>query len=473
VFASSVLARSNDRCAHASSLGIPNDMTADDIPIAFLRPLLSHTTEQKAPLHWLPTQEVVVIGRDSHCQIVVDPVLYGAVSRRHAEIRPAATPTPQSQPTWWVCDLNSSNGTYVNGVRLQGCQILQAGDRIVLGHNGPAFRFDYHPATQLSSATVTPLSVRSAGATNRDAVTLTQLFPIFSTGQDFSQKAYLGPGVVTVLFVVCLFLAVGHPIWFNFTLASYIALAAYYFIYRICGKRKPWWVLLGAGLITVGILRSPLLPLFIVFFRQVLPGEVPQPDQPISFALLLVRMFFGAGLMEELLKALPIFVFYWLGQTLRSPWREKLGVQEPLDGILLGTAAAVGFTLLETLGQYVPGVTQNATLQAGAVLSQEMGFQLLIPRVLGAIAGHMAYSGYLGYFIGLSILKPENSWLTLSIGYLTAASLHALWNAAGSLSPILLALVGIISYAFLVAAIVKARALSPLRSQNFATRLKR
>jgi len=64
-------------------------------------------------------------------------------------------------------------------------------------------------------------------------------------------------------------------------------------------------------------------------------------------------MFFGAGLMEELLKALPVLLAYVVGSRLSFPWRERIGVWEPLDGILLGAASAVGFTLLETLGQYV------------------------------------------------------------------------------------------------------------------------
>lgn len=99
-----------------------------------------------------------------------------------------------------------------------------------------------------------------------------------------------------------------------------------------------------------------------------------------------------------------------------------------------------------------------------------VGLQLLIPRILGSVVGHLAYSGYLGYFIGLSVLKPSQRWQILSIGYLCASVLHALWNATGIFSPFLLALVGILSYAFLTAAILKARSLSPTRSQNFATR---
>jgi len=38
-----------------------------------------------------------------------------------------------------------------------------------------------------------------------------------------------------------------------------------------------------------------------------------------------------------------------------------------LDGILLGTASAVSFTLVETLGQYVPEMIRNGSLEAGAV----------------------------------------------------------------------------------------------------------
>jgi RsiW-degrading membrane proteinase PrsW (M82 family) len=181
-------------------------------------------------------------------------------------------------------------------------------------------------------------------------------------------------------------------------------------------------------------------------------------------------MFFGAGLMEELLKALPVLGVYLIGRTLPNTWSDRIGVKEPLDGILLGTASAVGFTLLETLGQYVPQITQNIALQSGTEAGQLVGLQLLIPRILGLAAGHMAYSGYLGYFIGLAILKPRKGWQILLVGYLTSASLHALWNTIGNIYPLLLVLIGIVSYAFLMAAILKARVISPTRSQNFATR---
>lgn len=420
------------------------------------------------PKHQLSETQEVAIGREPNCQIALDSNIYGMVSRRHAIVRPLAN---SSLPRWEVCDLNSANGTYVNGRKLQECKILEPGDTITLGENGPEFIFEsplVPPEKQVVAASGT---TSLSPVPEKDYITLTQLFPIASTGKHLTQKAYLYPGAATVVFVVLMFGAVGNSAAFNLLLAAYLASAAYYFVYQLCGKRKPWWVLFGSALATVLILVSPLLIAFLVVFRAILPGQLPIEGEEIGFFSFLIRMFFGAGLMEELLKALPVLGALLLGNCLRSPWRERIGVWEPLDGILLGTASAVGFTLLETLGQYVPNIIQNATLQGGADAGQLVGLQLLIPRILGSVAGHMAYSGYLGYFIGLSVLKPRKRWQILGVGYFSASALHALWNASGTVSVLLLALVGVVSYMFLAAAILKARALSPNRDQNFATRL--
>lgn len=440
-------------------------MTGDISAIACLRPLsIGNSSEPNLLRHPLSIDEVTAIGRDPRCQIVIDPLSFASVSRRHAEVRPCE-PTKE-RPAWWICDLNSSNGTYLNGRRLRGCQVLRSGDRIMLGNDGPEFIFEY--LGDINSA----IDQFDEPVPKADSVTLTQLFPIVSTGRELTRKAYLVPGIITIIFVVSLFVAVGQPLLFNRLLAGYIALVGFYFVYQLCGKRKPWWVMVLAAMGTYFLLRSPVLPLFVEVFRGILPGQVPTPGEPINAFDLFVRMFFGAGLMEELLKAIPLAVLFLVGRFLPAPWNDRVGIWEPLDGILLGAASAVGFTLVETLGQYVPDMIQTTSLQLGTGWDQLRGLQVLIPRLLGAISGHMAYSGYFGYFIGLAVLKSRQSWLILLIGYLTASGLHALWNVMGSVSEILLALIGMVSYAFLAAAILKARSLSPTRSQNFATRLK-
>jgi RsiW-degrading membrane proteinase PrsW (M82 family) len=273
-----------------------------------------------------------------------------------------------------------------------------------------------------------------------------------------------------IAFVVALFATIGTSYYF-YILAVFLTGAGYYFIYRLCGKSKPWWILAAATVTTALILISPVLRVFIFIFRGILPGNV-LPDSQRNFAGQLIGMFFGAGLMEELLKALPVFVLYWLGMRLRSPWRERVGVWEPLDGILLGAASAAGFTLIETMFQYVPnilGKVAQETGQQGAGLF--VALQLLIPRIIGSVSGHMAYSGYFGYFIGLSALKQENRWLILATGYVSASVLHALWNSSDRLGVWFFVVAGGLSYVFLAAAILKARQISPTRAQNFATQI--
>jgi RsiW-degrading membrane proteinase PrsW (M82 family) len=423
---------------------------------------------------------VSAIGRDPSCQIVIDSQSYGMVSRRHAEIRYAPA-SGRDQEHWWICDLNSANGTDINQQPLQGCQILQHGDRLTLGQDGPIFMFELFlalvpspvlPASWVESV-ITPQSpVMPPAHSGESSITLTQLFPIFSSGLDLRRKAYLWPGAIAVTFVVAMFMAIDAPLIFNLLLASFLAIGCYYLIYLLCGKHKPAWVLVGTAIATVILLQSPVLPLFMWFFRDILPGAITTDDKVLSFPVQLIGMFFGAGLMEELLKALPLFLILGLGAGLKPRQRDHWGIVEPLDGILLGAASAIGFTMIETLGQYVPAMVQDAQLQAGLELSQLRGLQLLIPRLLGTISGHMAYSGYFGYFIGLSVLRPTDRWPILIVGYITASGLHALWNTMGGVSPVLLAIVGMLSYAFLAASIVKARSLSPNRTQNFATRLK-
>jgi RsiW-degrading membrane proteinase PrsW (M82 family) len=451
-------------------------MTGSPSSSAALRRIASHHKESSLASYPLVSPVSVVIGRDPRCQIVLDSKLYGSVSRQHTRISPLST----SPSGWQICDLHSANGTFVNGERLYGCRHLQSGDLISLSQAGPQFIFELRstPAHAATSPLITEpeFSAKAAHASDpasgSEAVTLSQLFPILSTGRDLTRKAYLIPGIVTVSFVVLMFVSIGNPGFFNLLLSAYIAGIAYYLVYQLCGKQKPWWLLLGSGLITVLLLISPVLTLFLLIFRGILPGAIPE-DNSAGFLSTLIQMFFGAGLMEELLKAMPILLAYWLGTKLQPPYREQVGVWEPLDGILIGTASAVGFTLLETLGQYVPGIISDVTLQAGSDDRALLGLQLLIPRILGSISGHMAYSGYLGYFIGLSVLKPTKRWQILAVGYLTAASLHALWNTMGLVNLLALAIVGIVSYTFLTAAILKARLLSPTRARNFATRFTR
>ena len=66
---------------------------------------------------------VVSIGRLPDCTITVDDT---NISRRHAEIRPGKS-------TYLVVDLNSTNGTMLNGAKIAGEQAMADGDIISFG----------------------------------------------------------------------------------------------------------------------------------------------------------------------------------------------------------------------------------------------------------------------------------------------------------------------------------------------------
>lgn len=73
-------------------------------------------------LDWSGGETEMIIGRDRGC----DVVLSGAeVSRRHARLF-------FRDGSWVLQDLESTNGTTVNGVRVGRCE-LRPGDRLILG----------------------------------------------------------------------------------------------------------------------------------------------------------------------------------------------------------------------------------------------------------------------------------------------------------------------------------------------------
>ncbi len=78
--------------------------------------------------------ETVRIGRDvSDCQIVFDNTMFPMVSRRHAELR-------CQNGQWYLHDLNSSYGTFLDERKINAPEIIQVGSRVQFGSKGPIIR---------------------------------------------------------------------------------------------------------------------------------------------------------------------------------------------------------------------------------------------------------------------------------------------------------------------------------------------
>ena len=77
------------------------------------------------------SKPVVLVGRNANeCDIAFDNVRFPMVSRRHAEFR-------YENGKWFVVDLNSSYGVFVNGQRVSTPHPIAAGSSIQLGTDGP------------------------------------------------------------------------------------------------------------------------------------------------------------------------------------------------------------------------------------------------------------------------------------------------------------------------------------------------
>jgi len=368
-----------------------------------------------------------------------------------------------------------------------------------------------------------------------EAPTRSQLLPLGGQWQELMTKPYFVPGVVACVVIALLFslmssssatvrvmlygaIPVAIPMY-TIVLALCIVGGGAFAVYRMAGKPKAWWLMPAVAVFTALLVSSPVMGMLQGLFG--IGGGSPGKGDSVVIAF--VKMFFRAGLPEEVLKSIPVFFGVFLGWKLMlkrdaaGPARQ-LAVLDPLDGILIGVASGFGFAFAETVFQYVPGTVvdsnqtvlgllallqqqglrvqlpqdtsriqdifnlftllgkkvgvERATFELQQIIAnrQGVGVQLMIPRLLSDVFGHAAYAGIFGYFIGLAALKPAARVKTVLIGLAVAATVHSMWNSmAGSV--FMYFLLSLIAFVGLAIAIMKARTIAPDRSQLVASEI--
>ncbi|HYE47827.1 MAG TPA: PrsW family glutamic-type intramembrane protease [Caulobacter sp.] len=236
-------------------------------------------------------------------------------------------------------------------------------------------------------------------------------------------------------------------------------------IYAYSRMDRPIWPFMLAFLITAIQAATPIFNLYVIVFRKILPGDI-DPTAKMPFIQAFIGMLFGAGLLEELLKAVTILLgayltIYALKKTpalANNAFFKLFHVRGPLDGVVFGLFAGAGFIMSETAFQYVPDLAMKIIGGTGDYGSGiAAGMLLLIPRTLGGAVGHMAYSAIFGYFIGLAVLRPKQMWMLIGIGYAASSVIHALWNSVGQINPNLNYVVAVVSAIGAGACLLKAR----------------
>jgi RsiW-degrading membrane proteinase PrsW (M82 family) len=231
-------------------------------------------------------------------------------------------------------------------------------------------------------------------------------------------------GIVAICVLLALQLSSGEPRLF-WSLFVYAVLGAEMTaISVVCGRSKPWWLLPGTAAITA-------------LLAIVLAGTISRLEDFFTFHTGTVVLPLGPGILEELLKAMPIFAGAVYGRV-ASLRRRSLGVRDPLDGILIGSASAIGFLLY-------------------FFLSHDQG-DIIITRLVFAASGHIAFSGCLGYFVGLAAVRPGGRAKILLAGALFAFAMHSAYNFFAFRGTMLGSIfIGLVTYAAFIIAILKAR----------------
>jgi len=110
----------------------------------------------------------LVFGREAGVTVKYDPDRDDLVGRQHAKI----SRDPADPNGFVLTDLNSTNGTFLNGQKVTGSTRVNPGDRVQFGPGGPEFMFEVEPrpegavkSTRISgAASAAPPTTRIAAA---------------------------------------------------------------------------------------------------------------------------------------------------------------------------------------------------------------------------------------------------------------------------------------------------------------------
>ena len=155
------------------------------------------------------------------------------------------------------------------------------------------------------------------------------------------------------------------------------------------------------------------------------------------FPLVGVVLFFYlvVGPVEESVKLLAVWLY---------PYRDSR-FDSVIDGAVYGAIAGLGFAAIEN----VLYITQNLQTPASVLLQSgvvggltetiEAGGQIAAVRGLAG-PGHVVYSAFAGYYLGLAKFNRENAGPIVAKGLLIAAFIHATYNTLVGLVPGLVSL---------------------------------
>jgi RsiW-degrading membrane proteinase PrsW (M82 family) len=154
--------------------------------------------------------------------------------------------------------------------------------------------------------------------------------------------------------------------------------------------------------------RKVLLKTFGLGFILAIPVlAITYPLAPLVWKIrnpMLAAMYwslFCAAIPEEFFKFLILTRY-----CTKNP-----AFDEPMDGIIYGVTASLGFATLESM-----------------MFISRIGWTAAIPRALTAVPAHACFGAVMGYYVSKEYFHPKKKGLSIGFGLLAAIFLHSLYD---------------------------------------------
>ena len=174
-----------------------------------------------------------------------------------------------------------------------------------------------------------------------------------------------------------------------------------------------------------------LLSILTATFAAVLNSLAQPYFEPLGFLGLVLFFFVIVGPVEETVKLLAVRLYAYTDDRFDAV----------IDGAVYGAIAGLGFVVIENLVYIVQTVEiEELTFSVSALAA---GDGIAAIRALAG-PGHVIYSAFAGYYLGLAKFNPENRGPILIKGLVIAAVIHALYNTlVGPVTTVLTAVTGL------------------------------
>ncbi|MFW6317316.1 MAG: PrsW family intramembrane metalloprotease [Halorubrum sp.] len=158
-----------------------------------------------------------------------------------------------------------------------------------------------------------------------------------------------------------------------------------------------------------------LLSILTATFAALLNSYAQPLFDPFGFLGLVLFFFVIVDPVEETVKLLAVRLYAYTDDRFDAV----------VDGAVYGAIAGLGFVVIENLVYIAQNVELSELTLGLAVLGAGDGITAL--RALAG-PGHVVYSAFAGYYLGLAKFNPENRGPIVVKGLVIAAAIHALYN---------------------------------------------